>query len=214
MYMDEVISKWGFGSGISLFIAAEVSLQIVVRALSPLPSPTNPEVMTGAIPALFQSLSRGEPQTAALMLAALVSTIAVFVLATYAQSMKVEIPLFWKSEIDWHQMAFIIYVHLKHPSHPSCCVASQYPTMGTIIAELGTPNTWIVHRRITHIRLCGIYLQPGPSAEDNHKRWPSRMDDMGAGFGPHIVHGGRIDNILVVLGADIRDGRSITSKNR
>ncbi|MEK6959693.1 MAG: preprotein translocase subunit SecY [Nanoarchaeota archaeon] len=93
MYMDEVISKWGFGSGISLFIAAEVSLQIVVRALSPLPSPTNPEVMTGAIPALFQSLSRGEPQTAALMLAALVSTIAVFVLATYAQSMKVEIPL-------------------------------------------------------------------------------------------------------------------------
>ena len=38
------------------------------------------------------------------------------------------------------------------------------------------------------------------------------MDDMGAGFGPHIVHGGRIDNILVVLGADIRDGRSITSK--
>lgn len=93
MFMDDVIGKWGFGSGISLFIAAEVSLQIVVRALSPLPSPNNPEIMTGAIPALFQSLSRGDPQTAGLMLASLVATILVFVLATYAQSMKVEIPL-------------------------------------------------------------------------------------------------------------------------
>lgn len=93
MFMDDVIGKWGFGSGISLFIAAEVSLQIVVRALSPLPSPNNPEIMTGAIPALFQSLSRGDPQTAGLMLASLIATILVFVLATYAQSMKVEIPL-------------------------------------------------------------------------------------------------------------------------
>ena len=93
MLMDDVISKWGFGSGISLFIAAEVSLQIVVRALSPLPSPNNPEIMTGAIPALFQSLARGDPQTAGLMLASIIATILVFVFATYAQSMKVEIPL-------------------------------------------------------------------------------------------------------------------------
>lgn len=93
MFMDDVISKWGFGSGISLFIAAEVSLQIVVRAFSPLPSPTNAEVMTGAIPALFQSLAGGDPKTAAIMLSSVVATILVFVLATYAQAMKVEIPL-------------------------------------------------------------------------------------------------------------------------
>ena len=39
MFMDEVVSKWGFGSGISLFIAAGVSQEIFIRALSPLPSP-------------------------------------------------------------------------------------------------------------------------------------------------------------------------------
>lgn len=93
MFMDEVVSKWGFGSGVSLFIAAGVSESIFVRALSPMPSPANPTIATGAIPALFQSLAAGDPTTAALMLAAVIATILVFVLAVYAQAMKVEIPL-------------------------------------------------------------------------------------------------------------------------
>ncbi len=93
MFMDEVVSKWGFGSGISMFIAAGVSQTIFVGALSWLPSPTNPDLATGAIPAIFQSLNIGDPQTAALKIATLVSTVAVFALAVYAQAMKVEIPL-------------------------------------------------------------------------------------------------------------------------
>ncbi|MBW2982253.1 preprotein translocase subunit SecY [Candidatus Woesearchaeota archaeon] len=93
LFMDEVISKWGFGSGISLFIAAGVSETIFIRALSPLPSPANPNIATGAIPALFQSLSAGDPITAALMIAAVLSTIFVFVIAVYGQAMKIEIPL-------------------------------------------------------------------------------------------------------------------------
>lgn len=93
MFMDEVVSKWGFGSGISLFIAAGVSETIFTRALSPLPSPTNPAVPVGAIPTLIQSLARSEPQTAMIMLAAVIATILVFVIAVYAQAMKAEIPL-------------------------------------------------------------------------------------------------------------------------
>jgi len=93
LFMDEVISKWGFGSGISLFIAAGVSESIFIRALSPLPSPANPNIATGAIPALFQSLAAGDPVTAALMIAAVLSTIFVFVIAVYGQAMKIEIPL-------------------------------------------------------------------------------------------------------------------------
>ena len=93
MFMDEVISKWGFGSGISLFIAAGVCQEVFIRALSPLPSPTNPAIATGAIPALFQSLAAGDAQTAGLMFAAVLSTILVFVISVYAKSMKVEIPL-------------------------------------------------------------------------------------------------------------------------
>jgi len=93
MFMDEVVSKWGFGSGISLFIAAGVSQSLFITLLSPLPSPTNPGVATGAIPALFQSLAAGDPQTALLMIAGIAATALVFVMAVYGQAMKVEIPL-------------------------------------------------------------------------------------------------------------------------
>jgi preprotein translocase subunit SecY len=93
MFMDEICSKWGFGSGVSLFIVAGVSQSLFIRLLSPLPSPTNPGVATGAVPALFQSLAAGDPQTALLMIASIVSTAVVFALAVYAQAMKVEIPL-------------------------------------------------------------------------------------------------------------------------
>jgi len=93
MFMDEVISKWGFGSGISLFIAAGVSKNLFIRMFSPMASPTNPNIATGAIPALFQSLAVGDKITAGLMLGGLIATILVFVMAVYAQAMKIEIPL-------------------------------------------------------------------------------------------------------------------------
>lgn len=93
MFMDEVVTKWGFGSGISLFIAAGVSKQIFVRSLNWLPSPNLPDVPSGAIPALFTWLSRGEAIQAGLQLATLIATVAVFFLVVYTQAMKVEIPL-------------------------------------------------------------------------------------------------------------------------
>jgi len=93
MFMGEVISKWGFGSGISLFIAAGVSKNLFIRMFSPMASPTNPNIATGAIPALFQSLAVGDKITAGLMLGGLIATILVFVMAVYAQAMKIEIPL-------------------------------------------------------------------------------------------------------------------------
>jgi len=93
MGMDEVVQKWGIGSGISLFIAAGVSQEIFIRGLSPLPSPTNPTISTGALPALVQSLAAGNPIEAMLQFAAIIATIVAFVMAIYAQAMKVEIPL-------------------------------------------------------------------------------------------------------------------------
>jgi len=93
MLMDEIVSKWGFGSGISLFIAAGVAQQIFIRAFSFLPDPSSPGSVTGAIPNLFISLAGGDPTTAMLMISTIVATIVVFLLAVYFQAMKVEIPL-------------------------------------------------------------------------------------------------------------------------
>jgi preprotein translocase subunit SecY len=93
MLMDEVVTKWGLGSGISLFIAAGVAQQIFIGAFSFLPNPSLPGTVAGAVPNLFISLANGDPTTALLMIATLVATIAVFLLAVYFQAMKVEIPL-------------------------------------------------------------------------------------------------------------------------
>ncbi|MBT5739549.1 preprotein translocase subunit SecY, partial [Candidatus Woesearchaeota archaeon] len=93
MFMDQVVSKYGFGSGLSLFIVAGVAQQIFIRSLNFLPSPTNPDIMAGAIPAFIQSLGSGDGITAALQIAAVASTFIVFLICVYGQAMKVEIPL-------------------------------------------------------------------------------------------------------------------------
>lgn len=96
MLMDEVTSKWGFGSGVSLFIAAGVSKEIFVRAFSPLRGTiegVSTEGYVGAFPELFRTIAIGDTTGAALALYPIIATIAVFLAVVYTQAMKVEIPL-------------------------------------------------------------------------------------------------------------------------
>ncbi|MBI4159392.1 preprotein translocase subunit SecY [Candidatus Woesearchaeota archaeon] len=98
LYMDEVMNKWGFGSGISLFIAAGVSSQIFIRMFSPLNSLGDIAFGSGQAPVgqllvFFYSLANGNVNGAMLAASAILATIIVFAIAVYAQSMKVEIPL-------------------------------------------------------------------------------------------------------------------------
>ncbi len=107
MFMDEVVSKWGFGSGLSLFIAAGVCEQIFIRLLSPFtsgvtggslalgyPFSNSAAAPIGALWAIFYGLSPlGDSTTAMLSVAAILVTVLVFMVGVYVQSMKVEIPL-------------------------------------------------------------------------------------------------------------------------
>ncbi|MBU2639563.1 MAG: preprotein translocase subunit SecY [Nanoarchaeota archaeon] len=98
LFMDEVINKWGFGSGISLFIAAGVSSQVFIRAFSPLTQSGMLAFGTGQAPVgvvwvFFKSLTGGDPLNAMRALFSILATIVVFGFAVYAQAMKVEIPL-------------------------------------------------------------------------------------------------------------------------
>jgi len=98
LYMDEVINKWGFGSGISLFIAAGVCAEIMVRAFSPLTTAGtwafgSSQAPVGKVWVLFISLIGRNPAGAGLALAAIIATVVVFVFSIYGQAMKIEIPL-------------------------------------------------------------------------------------------------------------------------
>jgi preprotein translocase subunit SecY len=92
LFMDEVVSKWGIGSGISLFIAAGVAKEIFIRAFSPLHTPGS-EGFVGRIPELVRTLSIGDTTGAMLAASALIATLIVFLVVVFMQAMKVEIPL-------------------------------------------------------------------------------------------------------------------------
>jgi preprotein translocase subunit SecY len=108
--MDEVVSKWGIGSGISLFIAAGVSQQIIQGTLNWLPgtagrpiSESNPP--SGTIPKTIwffthlnasQMASGGWEQVllhSPNPIVALVGTAAIFFLVAWTESTRIELPL-------------------------------------------------------------------------------------------------------------------------
>ncbi len=91
IFLDEVVSKWGFGSGVGLFIAAGVSQEIIVGSFNVLSSPTQPGVPAGKIPAFIYSLTTGSPSFDYLL--PVFAVIIVFLVVVYAESMRIEIPL-------------------------------------------------------------------------------------------------------------------------
>ncbi len=98
LFMDEVISKWGFGSGISLFIAAGVSSQVMIRAFSPLTTAGtwafgSGQAAVGQVWVLFSSVLNQDIIGALLAFFAIFFTLVVFLVAVYAQAMRVEVPL-------------------------------------------------------------------------------------------------------------------------
>lgn len=93
VFLDQISSRWGFLSGISLFIAAGVSSQIVTSAFSPAANPQNPEMPTGKFWAALKYIGAGDPSSALTAMIPIIFTLLVFALVVYANGMKVEIPL-------------------------------------------------------------------------------------------------------------------------
>ena len=89
IYLDEVVSKWGFGSGIGLFIAAGVCQAIMVGTFSILPAQDG--LLAGIIPKFIQQVTMGTPNFYALI--PLLATIIVFAVVLYGEAMRVEIPI-------------------------------------------------------------------------------------------------------------------------
>ncbi len=91
--LDQLSSRWGLISGISLFIAASVSTTIVTGALNPLPNPENPEVPAGKLWATFRYFIDGDPASAFASFLPILFTLLVFAVAVYASNIRVEVPI-------------------------------------------------------------------------------------------------------------------------
>jgi len=102
MFMDEVVQKWGFGSGVSLFIVAGVAWSLFA-ALFQFMGTAGENCLTdfantpcaGNVFVIIQNLisDSGVPTEALAAGAAIAVTALIFLAVVWAQSLKVEIPL-------------------------------------------------------------------------------------------------------------------------
>jgi preprotein translocase subunit SecY len=96
LFMDELSTKWGFGSGVSLFIAAGVGWRLITAAFAFLGPEGNFEPRGKVIALIFSLINAGSPnasQEVMLALAPIIATIVLFLIVVWAQSLKIEIPL-------------------------------------------------------------------------------------------------------------------------
>jgi preprotein translocase subunit SecY len=83
LYLDEIVSKWGIGSGISLFIAAGVSASIFWQVF-------RPSLAIGqASGILWNFLATGN----FVLLLPIIGIIAIFLIVVFAEGMHVNIPI-------------------------------------------------------------------------------------------------------------------------
>jgi len=194
--LDELVSKWGIGSGISLFIAAGVAQSTFVGTLSPLPitkgveySVQNPPA--GVLPMIFymfrtasnsQLISQNGFESMLLThvnpIIALASSIIVFMVVAFAESSKLELPL-THGKVRGHKGKYPI--RLVYASNiPVILMAAllaninmftllfwSHPTLSTV-PILGREGWW------SQAELFGAY-EPGQSTASDGFAWYASM---------------------------------------
>jgi preprotein translocase subunit SecY len=194
--LDELVSKWGIGSGISLFIAAGVAQSTFVGTLSPLPitkgveySVQNPP--SGVLPMIFymfrtasnsQLISQNGFESMLLThvnpIIALASSIIVFMVVAFAESSKLELPL-THGKVRGHKGKYPI--RLVYASNiPVILMAAllaninmftllfwSHPTLSTV-PILGREGWW------SQAELFGAY-EPGQSTASDGFAWYASM---------------------------------------
>jgi len=98
--MDDLTTKWGFGSGVSLFIGAGVSWRLFTSAFQFINQEGRNCLLdfsntacSGKVLVMIQSIINKYPLEFTSALAAILATVVIFLLVVWVQSLKVEIPL-------------------------------------------------------------------------------------------------------------------------
>lgn len=96
--LDEMVQKgWGFGSGVSIFIAGGVVQEILWQTFAPVPAPDG--ALYGAIPAFIQGITSGNPLSKFVRehgypdMVGFISTILLLLALIYLQGIRVNIPI-------------------------------------------------------------------------------------------------------------------------
>lgn len=149
MLMDEVVHKWGFGSGVSLFIVAGVAWQLF-NGLFQFLGATGQNCLfsfsstpcSGRILVIIQSIINQDTTGAIIAAAAILTTALIFMAVVWAQSLKVEVPLSYDRlrgySIKW-PLAFFYASNI--PVILVAALAANIQLFGTLVENwLGRPT--------------------------------------------------------------------------
>jgi len=143
MFLDELIQKgWGLGSGISLFIMAGVSQQILWSLFSPLPAGDGG--MIGIIPYIGQSIIDGDMTNVFFRSNQLPSIFGLFLTAgillilVFTQGMKIEIPIV---STKYRGFAAVYPIKLMYVSNIPVILASALTANAVFIFQMLWANT-------------------------------------------------------------------------
>ncbi len=99
-YMDDLTSKWGFGSGISLFIGAGASWRLITSAFQFINQQGKNclfdfgnTACPGKVFVLIQAIINKYPTELLSAAGAIIVTVLIFLIIVWTQSLKVEVPL-------------------------------------------------------------------------------------------------------------------------
>ena len=138
MFLDEMIQKgWGLGSGISVFIMAGVTQQILWSLFSPLPAGDGGTI--GIIPYIGQSIFSGDlanvffrsnqlPSIFGLLL-----TVGVLLILIFTQGMKIEIPIV---STKYRGFAAVFPIKLMYVSNIPVILASALTANAVFMGQM------------------------------------------------------------------------------
>lgn len=138
LFLDEIAQKYGIGSGISLFIAAGVSNVIFIKTFSWISSG---QYASGHLIAFFQALTKNDAAIMYQSIVPIIATLVVFVLAVYAQAMKVEIPLSFE-KIRGHGARWPLSF-LYTSNIPVILIASLFANIQVVSQLKGLENSFL-----------------------------------------------------------------------
>jgi len=146
-YMGEVMDKWGFGSGVSMFIGAGISWRLITGAFQFVDQQGRNCLLdfaatpcTGKVLVLIQSIINRYPIEFISAFAAILSTVLIFLIVVWAQSLKVEIPLSFGRVrgygIKW-PLAFFYASNI--PVILAAALVANFQLFGGLIENVATP---------------------------------------------------------------------------
>lgn len=166
LYLDEVVSKYGIGSGISLFIAAGVAQTIIWRMFNPFDSAGAlfGNGAQGLVYLFFSSLSAGIGKAIIEFLMPIIATATIFFVVVFAEGIHVNIPI----TMGYHGMGGRFPVKLLYVSNIPVILAvalfanvqlvstivKNTPFVGQVFGWIGTAVT-PPHGLIANILLQG-----------------------------------------------------------